>query len=631
MEESQTASEQTSQNQAESVRDKSHKLIIDIGYGSYSAHAIALAVYLSNAHQVEIMGIIASIKDKNGSNFTKIITDILDVNNATGLKIYEEVINESEGDHEINEHDSNIDQANSQSDFDRKSDYSNLTSENAINFIVKAINDNPNNITFVCLGGLSNIIKAYESCKILPEILKQVIIISDKLNGTKFSQDITTTKKFFQVFKNITLVGSNLSGISESSYLNQEMYSQILKLDSERARLVKREFDTHEYKRENNSYLINQLAVACALEPQIIKNYTMRNVQVVQDSDSAEVHLFAQLDQSQNSQEHQVKIITEVDNSLFAELLGDFLKDGEEIYSLKQFEKQKNQEILQTYLDVIGIPRSIKLTPNLETLSLVVNKHVLNIPYQNFHYHFKDRKALSFQFKDLVDRLAVQRLGGLCFEHIALTYHVLKELGFDVRPLLSAVYKNLPNIFSKDYFQTHAFLIVILNNQHYIVDTGFGSETPSFPLLINFEVDEQIIKVDQYITFKLVNYHDNSELQLWFDNQWFRLYAFERPLASLQIEQIYDQYVALLNYDGYQVIRDKFIIVGILNQKGFYQSYYFPSAKTFTAIDGSLREGVAFHQRYESLEQFYEDVKKETGLIVPLDSLLRTDIDIDNH
>lgn len=54
------------------------------------------------------------------------------------------------------------------------------------------------------------------------------------------------------------------------------------------------------------------------------------------------------------------------------------------------------------YLECLGLPRHLKLNPTVETLHMIVNRHVLTVPYQNFHFHFKNREPLSFEFHDLV-------------------------------------------------------------------------------------------------------------------------------------------------------------------------------------------------------------------------------------
>ena len=84
------------------------------------------------------------------------------------------------------------------------------------------------------------------------------------------------------------------------------------------------------------------------------------------------------------------------------------------------------------YFKFIGIPDHLALKPSVETLYFVANKHVTSIPYQNFHFHHKDRKPVGMSLQALKERLIDQNIGGMCFETNELMFYALEHLGFNV-------------------------------------------------------------------------------------------------------------------------------------------------------------------------------------------------------
>jgi len=86
----------------------------------------------------------------------------------------------------------------------------------------------------------------------------------------------------------------------------------------------------------------------------------------------------------------------------------------------------------------------------------VFRKHLDNIEYQNLHFHLKDRKLLSYEFKDMVERMVIQKEGGLCYEHCQLTHYVLTTLGFDSRFVLLTNLKNDELRFNPNTYAEHS-------------------------------------------------------------------------------------------------------------------------------------------------------------------------------
>ena len=66
-----------------------------------------------------------------------------------------------------------------------------------------------------------------------------------------------------------------------------------------------------------------------------------------------------------------------------------------------------NEELYKIYLSAIRLPSDLKLTPSLETLYIIAEKHPTFLVYQNFTLHYKEKPHLSLKFPDLIDRLCI--------------------------------------------------------------------------------------------------------------------------------------------------------------------------------------------------------------------------------
>ncbi len=87
----------------------------------------------------------------------------------------------------------------------------------------------------------------------------------------------------------------------------------------------------------------------------------------------------------------------------------------------------------------------------------------------------------------LTDKLVHRRRGGYCYEQNGLMGYVLAELGFQVRRFAARVMWMLPPD-APPTPQTHTLLAVGFPGSQgaYLVDVGFGGQTPTSPL--RFEV-----------------------------------------------------------------------------------------------------------------------------------------------
>ncbi len=122
---------------------------------------------------------------------------------------------------------------------------------------------------------------------------------------------------------------------------------------------------------------------------------------------------------------------------------------------------------IAAYLDRIGYKEDT--APTLETLTAIHQAHLRAIPYENFDIHLG--RYLLLDDRATYEKIVMQRRGGWCYEMNGLMAWALRELGFSVTLLASAV--NRTKLGAAADFN-HLILKVYLDRA-YIVDVGFGN------------------------------------------------------------------------------------------------------------------------------------------------------------
>lgn len=128
---------------------------------------------------------------------------------------------------------------------------------------------------------------------------------------------------------------------------------------------------------------------------------------------------------------------------------------------------------LQRYLDRIGA--SDAASADLPTLRRIVYQHALAIPFENLD-PFRG-VPVSLDLVLVQHKLVDSRRGGWCFEHNLLLGEALRALGFSVQDLAARV------LWGRDAAartpRTHRLLEVEAEGRHWLVDSGFGGQTPT--------------------------------------------------------------------------------------------------------------------------------------------------------
>ncbi|WP_204806377.1 arylamine N-acetyltransferase family protein [Mycobacterium riyadhense] len=176
--------------------------------------------------------------------------------------------------------------------------------------------------------------------------------------------------------------------------------------------------------------------------------------------------------------------------------------------------------------------------PTLEVLQDLVAAHTRAIPFENLD-PFMGVPVDDLSPEALTDKLVHRGRGGYCFEHNGLMGYVLAEIGYRVRRLAArVVWMRAPD--APPPPQSHTALAVTFPGSQgsYLVDVGFGGQTPTSPLRFETGSAQQTT----HEPFRLEDRNDGLILQAMVRAQWQTLYEFTmqgRPPIDLTVASWY--------------------------------------------------------------------------------------------
>ena len=171
---------------------------------------------------------------------------------------------------------------------------------------------------------------------------------------------------------------------------------------------------------------------------------------------------------------------------------------------------------INAYFNRIGFKNDA--LPDLDTLRELHILHTLTIPFENLNPLLQIPVLLDID--SIQSKLVDQQRGGYCFEQNLLFQKVLERIGFNVTPLSGRVLlnKHEDTITPK----THQILLVNIQNTKYIVDVGFGGQSPCEPILL--ETDK--IQETSHGNYRVLEREDFYLLQISIRHRWTNLYRF---------------------------------------------------------------------------------------------------------
>ncbi|RBP47197.1 arylamine N-acetyltransferase family protein [Arenicella xantha] len=167
------------------------------------------------------------------------------------------------------------------------------------------------------------------------------------------------------------------------------------------------------------------------------------------------------------------------------------------------------------YLNRINYSRALSLSA--ATLKRLHDAQVKSIPFENFDICLN--QSIKLGSANLFNKLVEHKRGGYCFELNGLMLMALEHFGFSGRALLGRVH-----ITGVATGRTHQISLITLNDEQWIVDTGFGSDTPEEPLPLVFNTEfETKTKTMRFIEHELFG----TMLQVKKSGDWVNLYSFD--------------------------------------------------------------------------------------------------------
>lgn len=168
------------------------------------------------------------------------------------------------------------------------------------------------------------------------------------------------------------------------------------------------------------------------------------------------------------------------------------------------------------YLQRIQLP--VRPETTLSFLTKLQYRQVIQIPFENLD--IIKGVPLSLQIPDLFDKIIAQARGGVCYELNGLFNAFLISLGFDSHLTAGTIYRG-------DHWgeeNTHATLIVRIEGNSYLVDAGFGGNSPRLPIPVS---GEEVRDADGYYRVR-VHSHPKQPYILEKKEQgdWAMLYRF---------------------------------------------------------------------------------------------------------
>jgi arylamine N-acetyltransferase len=187
---------------------------------------------------------------------------------------------------------------------------------------------------------------------------------------------------------------------------------------------------------------------------------------------------------------------------------------------------------LTAYFDRINYRGNAE--PKLDVLQDLVTAHTQSIPFENLD-PLMGVPVDDLSPEALTDKLVHRRRGGYCYEHNGLMGYALAELGFKVRRLTGRVVWMRPPD-APPPAQTHTVLAVAFPGAQgsYLVDVGFGGQTPTSPVRLQTGGVQQTTREP----YRLEDRGEGLVMQAQVRDQWQALYEFTvqaRPQIDLQM------------------------------------------------------------------------------------------------
>lgn len=245
--------------------------------------------------------------------------------------------------------------------------------------------------------------------------------------------------------------------------------------------------------------------------------------------------------------------------------------------------------ILDEYLARIGWAHG-RPEPTRQTLRELHLLHTCAIAFENLDVLYGITPDIDVD--SLFAKLVRARRGGWCYEQNGLFQHVLEALGFRVESLAARVLITNPVTMPP---RTHRMMRVIIDDEAWLADVGFGGATISTPLLMRSGVEQRTA----HGLYRLDQVPEGWLLSGCLRDAWQRLYVFDETHPCFSDDLMANHFVATWpdSHFRYRLMASRWLVDG-------GQLRLFNQRLTRRAPDGGETEQLLSSQEvWECLQQ----------------------------
>ena len=267
-----------------------------------------------------------------------------------------------------------------------------------------------------------------------------------------------------------------------------------------------------------------------------------------------------------------------------------------------------SDESFDLYLRFIEVTKE-SLALNEESLKALTFGHVSHIAYQNQTIY--NKLPLNLDPEALIQKLVVNREGGMCYETSDLFYNVLLKIGFVCKKIKAYPLNAKP--YNPKAPSSHNIIIVDLNKKLYLVDVGYGNNSIRYPVDFDFEKTnvKEVFPGETYEFEVKENYY---QINIKIKQNFASMYRFDKPFEEINVEETLDNMKKILNFEGMMPIRDLYLKSSILTKEGKIGFYAEPKNGIETAYMFVETFGERKKEKFKSWSDFVDRLKNILGV-----------------
>ncbi|KAJ6086361.1 N-acetyltransferase family protein [Penicillium sp. IBT 16267x] len=192
-----------------------------------------------------------------------------------------------------------------------------------------------------------------------------------------------------------------------------------------------------------------------------------------------------------------------------------------------------------------SIPQSgihIHNEASLDFLKVLQRYQVAAVPFENLNLHYSVHRHISIDVEKLFDKIVDTKSerGGYCMEINTFFGTVLRSLGYNVMSVGCRVNEAAQPISASKNWKgpkydgwNHMANLVIIGQQKYLIDVGFGSNGPHQPLSLIADVEfHNVGQQSGRLRYAPISQHTTKDQFLWHyeikngDGDWSPTYCF---------------------------------------------------------------------------------------------------------